>query len=194
MKEVDIVYNIALVLFSISFAWMVNERINNFPKIRRFEAIIKFPGLLGKNKGNLEKRRRIKSDFLVFSLSWPVILISLVVSIEALSHYYNSYCSHTIYQIIAKRYIIPFLFLVAPQLVSRLMSSLVLWLAKDEILYLWENDKTVFNIFSFGWKQEKGLTDEEMEIGSGKIHKNCKIRAFGSLFWLAIIYFLIFTL
>ncbi len=180
MKEVDIIYNISLVVFSISFAWMVSERINNFPKIRRVNAFVKFIGLLRINSEDVERCKRIKSDFFVLGCSWFIIFLSLAISIEALSHYYRSYCSLSLYQKFTNRYLIPFLFFIAPQFISRLISSIILWLAKDEIQYLWENDKSTFNIFSYGWKQTHKLTDEGLR--SGKVHKICRKRTFGSFF------------
>jgi len=171
MKEVDIIYNIALVVFSISFAWMVSERINNFPKIRRFYALFGIFRLLRKNKVNNNQRQQLKSDFFVLISSWLIIFISLAISIEALLSYYSSFCNVSLFQKTTNNYLIPFLFLMAPQFISRLISSVVLWLCKDEIKSLWDNKdkRVVFDIFNEGWKQSHHLTPAG--ISNGTVHK-----------------------
>lgn len=82
------------------------------------------------------------------------------------------------------RYILPFAFFMAPLFVSRLISSLVLWLAKDEIRFLWENDNDVFDIFSSSWKENNHLNEEG--IKSGKVHKKGCVRSIESIIVLAI--------
>lgn len=192
MEERDIVLSITLVIFSISFAWMVNERIREFPKIRRFAALFSVFGLIHKATYTNEKRRRIKSDFIVLISSWPIIIIFLCVSINSLLAYYDSYCIATHYQLVSNRYIIPALFFIAPQFTSRLISSIVLWAAKDEIRYLWNRDRNIFSVFSTAWKEEHGLTDTG--IANGTIHKAGRKRTIISFLFLVIIYVLIFFL
>ena len=189
MKEVDILFSITMVLFSISFSWMVTERINNFPKIRRFSA---FYNLLFKFFAENVDRRKLKSDIFVLLSSWSIIIVFLGVSIELLLHYYNQYNCSTIQKIFINRFLVPFLFFIAPQFMSRLISSLVLWLAKSEIKRLWENDKEVFNIFSSGWKQEYDLTDSGIE--SGSLHEKCRLRSLASLLYVVVIYYFIYIL
>ncbi|MFC1730382.1 hypothetical protein ACFL6I_08610 [candidate division KSB1 bacterium] len=192
MKEVDIIYNITLVVFSISFAWMVSERINYFPKIRRFYALFGIFRLCRKAGLDESQRKRIISDFFVLVSSWFIIFVSLSVSIEALSYYYGSFCSMSLYHKMTNRYLIPFLFLVAPQFISRLISSVVLWLSKHEIRFLWENDNHVFDNYSSGWKDAHCLTQEG--ITSGEVYKKGRNRSFSSFGYLIVIYTLIFSL
>ena len=55
----NVIFNITLVLFSVSYAWMVNDRINNFPKIRRFYAICDTIKLIAYHKNYNEKKKMI---------------------------------------------------------------------------------------------------------------------------------------
>ena len=183
MDERQIIFNITLIIFSISFSWMVNGRITKYPKIRRFYNL-KY--LFNRKKEN----KRLKTNMIVLFCSWPVIFISLWFSIYGLVKYYEAFNSSSIFHQIIYWYFIPILFFISPQFISRLISSLVFWLAKDEIRYLWKNDREQFNVFSDEWKMEYGLTP--IGIKKGTIHETCKGRALSSLITLIAIYFLIF--
>jgi hypothetical protein len=129
--------------------------------------------------------KRVKSDIIVLISSWSIIILCLAISIDALLAYHNSYCIATTCQLVSNRFVIPALFFIAPQFISRLISSIVLWVAKDEIRYLWERDRNVFSIFSNAWKEEHGLTDRG--IASGTIHNTGRKRTLISLLFLVII-------
>lgn len=177
-----------MVFFSISFAWVVNDRINNFPKIRRFHALFALLQLIHKSKYNKEKRERLKSDAIVLWTSWPIIVVSLIVSIHALRLYYDSFCA-LLYSHI---YVIPILFFIVPQFISRLISSVVLGLDKDGIKYMWTHDRDVFSIFTHAWKQENGLTCEG--IKNEEFVKKGKKRTIYSFISLIVIYGAIYLL
>ena len=190
MSQQDIIFNFTLVLFSISFSWTVTERINKFPKIRRFNSIyyfVKF-SVFGSSHDDW---RRILSDVFVLVSSWSVVVFSLLLSIEAFISYYKTYYSVTIYGVITNKFVTPLLFFIIPQYMSRLISSIVLWLGEEEVKYMWENDRSQFDIFSQSWKDKYGLTEEG--IYDGKIHSRCRKRTIGSLICISACYLVIFV-
>lgn len=176
-----------MVLFSISFAWTISERINHFPKIRRFQSI---GAILTIYRQRKTKRVKIKSDMFVLISSWAIILLSLYVSIELLIFYGKSLSDAAGYSRLSHIFFIPILFLLAPQLVSRLILSIVLWLGRFEIRHMFKNDRRQFDIFSEGWKKNYGLTEEG--IRSGKIHKKSFQRSRESFLYLVLIFLVIF--
>jgi|Deesub1362A_J573_1020465.scaffolds.fasta_scaffold17996_2 hypothetical protein len=186
-KIASAVFNITLVLFSVSFAWMVNDRINNFPKIRRFNALclckiyhlikfvfIKFICKIPIIKNKIACNKKLDANITIFWSSWSVIGISLVFAIHALIIYrieltnIDLKCTMKLppllliedLQLFALIYVVPLLFFILPQFVSRLITSLAFWLAKDEVKRLWREDRHVFDTFTTGWKRAHGLTCE----------------------------------
>ena len=63
MKEPDIIFNFTMVLFSISFAWTISERINHFPKIRRFQSIGAILTIYRQRRKELGQEKFIKNLF-----------------------------------------------------------------------------------------------------------------------------------
>lgn len=193
MDEKDIVLSITLVVFSVSFSWLVSERISSFPYIRRFRALWNPLRLLfRKSKYNKDERRRLKSDLIVLYSSWLIILASLALSIQLLLRYYSAYSNDSCWQLAANRVFVPFLFLIAPQFISRLITSVVFWLGKDEIIYLLRTDEAAFSGFTRDWKTSYELNKEGAE--SGRFFMRARCRTFTTLLYLAVVYGVIYGL
>lgn len=188
MDERSVILNFTLVVFSVSFTWMVTERIASFPKIRRFYALGALFSLHHKSR---PQRARIKSDLFVLLSSWTVILVSLSISLYLMVRYARSLSQPGGYSLITHIFLVPSLFFLAPQFMSRLISSLVLWLAKFEVRYMFRRDRRQFDIFSESWKRDYGLT--EQGIRTGLIHKKCFQRSRESLLYLILIYLGLFV-
>lgn len=190
MSEGKIYSDISVVLFSISLSWAVNERISSFPKIRRFGAILKSYKLLCCDITD-EYKQTLCSDLLVLTLSWVPLMLFTWASTWLIVQYNDSMNNYS-GDMCIKCYILPFLFFLIPQFISRLISSLVLWLCKYEVRKLWENDRQVFDIFSSSWRKSHHLN--YYGIVTGYVHKKAKYRTTTSFIFLALLLIPIFIL
>jgi hypothetical protein len=182
----QIILDITVVLFSISYAWMVGERINNFPKIRRFSSICDF---IFSSESNETKKKLNKDSFIILIVSWGLLWAGLALSIRLLIRFSNSLEASTPQIEANEIYLIPFLFLLAPQFISRLISSIVLAVCDAEVQDLIENNKEVFSCYANSWKTKFGL--ETGSTRTSDFKNKAWMRAASSFFYGSITYGLI---
>ena len=93
-------------------------------------------------------------------------------------------------------YIVPLLFFILPQFVSRLITSLAFWLAKDEVKRLWIYDPHFFDTFTTSWKRVHGLMDDICRwIDEEKVvTKGCKRSIWTIISLIFFIYFPIYVI
>lgn len=197
MDHGDVILNIAIMLFSVSFSWVVIERINNFPNIRRFHVIHSFYLSLFSHKkyAIFFQKQENKTDVFICLSSW-LIIFSTIIFTTALFLYFSNFLSRECVSNIDKlRAIITCLLIfIIPQYVSRLISSVVLWKAEQEVYNLINNGAKSLCVFSDNWRKANGMCTDSYNAHPEKFHTKMKHRTKDSFVILLLLYTTSFAL
>lgn len=140
----DFVLNFTITIYAISLAWMISERINNFPKIRRLGAIFSIS-------------RENASDRYILSVGWLVVISLIGLSYLLIGFFYMpqlkqaNFESNPLPNFLIFLFLKPTVLMLIPQYGSRFISSLVL-ANENAMRHFIENDYQALNIFSNDWK------------------------------------------
>lgn len=178
MKLGDLIFSIGPILYSISFSWVIAERINKYPNLRRFGAlsqllkykyasfkdeITDFPDekmrlFIWKRECSAFRNsyRHIKVDAYVLGIGWGILFVSLFPFMFSL-HQFDLMKGY-IEQIHSFEFflgvIILFTYLIMPQLVSRALTSFIMWRVPDSVIYTKVCEPELFEgVFSKSWQQ-----------------------------------------
>ena len=144
----------------LSLGWFLEEY-NSFPGIRRFGAL-------------LPNKNTFWRDFYILLTSWPIISLTIGFSFQLFWEYHlevKKYFPHSslglgVYLLFVK----PVSFLLLPQFVSRLISSLAL-INKEEMKSVIENNYEALNIFSSDWKRQFSIPLKKVRFESHRLNR-----------------------
>ena len=151
-----------IMVFVLSFSWMLTGRINVFPKIRRFYAI---GYLFDKNNW----KDGLKETFIL--LSWPFMMVIFTLSFYALGKFNNdimkvdfkaslsglNQCMDALYYAFLK----PLAFVLIPQFCSRTISSSVILIGPIRELIIIKEHKLIEDAFSADRRKHLGLNEND---------------------------------
>ena len=135
----DLILNISIVLFSISFAWMIHERCNKYPLLRRFILVHNYRRKFKETNEQIWNKK-FKWHFKVVLYGWFFVFLWIIISTLSIICLNNIISGMDENLMIILIIFAPACYFFAPQMISSSITSLIVtrfskdkkYLEKDE--------------------------------------------------------------
>lgn len=143
------IIQISVILYSISLGWMIQQRLQSYPVLSRFEDFQTFikwkitkkltiPNKIKKN----DYENYIKNSFFILLVAWFIIFIWLAGT--SISLYFLDILIGDAFSFITLIFV-PFIYLLIPQFISRLLTSVVFLTSQDDYFWYKKRQRSVID-------------------------------------------------